>query len=96
MLSDTRSVFQKPALCQGTTLQAAEKPVDRVSKGRFVSGHGFSRAVNAAKSRWPLGPGGMFFGNPDLDHKPFLIDASARTPYSYPVFKKHFSPGPKK
>jgi hypothetical protein len=41
-------------------------------------------------------PWEMFFGNPDLDHKPFLIDASAKTPYSYPVFKKHFSPGPKK
>jgi hypothetical protein len=44
--------------CRGTTLQAAEKLVDRVSMGRFVSGHGFSRAVNATKQRRALAPEG--------------------------------------
>jgi hypothetical protein len=38
------SVFHKPALCQGTTLQAAEKLIEHTSKSRFVSGHDFSRA----------------------------------------------------
>jgi hypothetical protein len=36
--------------------QAAAKLVESVSKGRFVSGHGFSRAESAAKSTGPLGP----------------------------------------
>jgi hypothetical protein len=43
-----------------TTQEAAEELVDAVSKGRFVSGHDFSRAVNAAKSTRPLGPVGIF------------------------------------
>jgi hypothetical protein len=37
-------------LCQGTTSQAAEKLVEAVSKGRFVSGHDFSRAEKGIKS----------------------------------------------
>ena len=40
--------------------QATEKLVDRAKKGRFVSGHDFSRAVNTAKSTRPLGPEGCF------------------------------------
>ena len=39
------------ALYQGTTLEAAEKLVEADSNGRFVSGHDFSRAVNATKNR---------------------------------------------
>jgi c-di-GMP-binding flagellar brake protein YcgR len=38
----------------------AETLVECVSKRRFVSGHDFSRAVNAAKSKGPLGPEGCF------------------------------------
>jgi 16S rRNA (cytosine967-C5)-methyltransferase len=45
-------------LCQGMALQAAEKLVEAISKERFVSGHDFSRAVNAAKSTRALAPGG--------------------------------------
>jgi hypothetical protein len=37
-------------------LQAAEKRVEAVSEGRIVSGHDFSRAVNAAKSTRALAP----------------------------------------
>jgi hypothetical protein len=55
---NSQNVFQEGALCQGTTLQAAEKLVDRVSMGRFVSGHDFSRAVNATKQRRALAPEG--------------------------------------
>ena len=44
----------------GSATQTAEKLVQAVSKGRIVSGHDFSRAVNAAKSTRPLGPGGCF------------------------------------
>ena len=40
----------------------AEKPVECVSKGRFVSGHDFSRAVNATKSTRALAPEGNFPG----------------------------------
>jgi len=55
---NSQNVFQEGALYQGTTLQAAEKLVDRVSMGRFVSGHDFSRAVNATKQRRALAPEG--------------------------------------
>jgi hypothetical protein len=51
-------VFHKSALYQGTTSQAVEKLVEAASKGRFVSGHDFGRAANAAKSRWALAPEG--------------------------------------
>ena len=44
------------ASCQGTTSEAAAKLVEADSKGRFVSGHDFSRAVNAAKTTWALAP----------------------------------------
>jgi hypothetical protein len=43
-------------LCQGTTLRTAEKLVDRISKGSFVSGHDFSRAANLAESQRALAP----------------------------------------
>jgi segregation and condensation protein A len=45
----------EPEIAEATE-QAAEELVERVSKGRFVSGHDFSRAVSAAKSTGPLGP----------------------------------------
>ena len=36
--------------------------MEAVSKGRFVSGHDFSRAVSATKSARPLGPEGSSSG----------------------------------
>jgi hypothetical protein len=41
---DLYSVFQKLALCQGKTLQLAEKFIARTICEGFVSGHDFSRA----------------------------------------------------
>jgi hypothetical protein len=38
---------------QTRALRAAEKLIEGVSKGCFVSGHDFSRAVTAAKSTGP-------------------------------------------
>jgi threonylcarbamoyladenosine tRNA methylthiotransferase MtaB len=46
------------ALHADAALQAAEKFVEADPNGRIVSGHDFSRAVNAAKSTRPLGPEG--------------------------------------
>ena len=40
-----------------------KKLVGRVSKRRLVSGHDFSRAADAAKSTWPLGPEGCLSGD---------------------------------
>jgi hypothetical protein len=42
-------MFQKPALRQGTTSQAAEKLIPAGIRQRFVSGHDFSRAEEGRK-----------------------------------------------
>jgi hypothetical protein len=47
---NSQNVFQEGALYQGTTLQAAEKLVDRVSMGRFVSGHDFTGCGKTRRS----------------------------------------------
>jgi hypothetical protein len=47
---------------QRGALQVAEKFLESVSEGRFVSGRDFSRAVRAAKLMGPLGPEGCFSG----------------------------------
>jgi hypothetical protein len=51
-------------------LQAAEKLVERVSKGCFVSGHDFSRAVCGLKSMRALAPERRLLGVL-IEHKPF-------------------------
>ncbi len=56
------------ALCQGTTSQVAENRVERVPKGSIVSGHDFSRAVNAPKQSRALAPEAQHPAQPLIDH----------------------------
>jgi len=62
----------------GSATQTAEKLVQAVSKGRIVSGHDFSRAVNAAKSTRALAPAGCI--SPSLpDNRSFSAARASAT-----------------
>jgi hypothetical protein len=54
----TKKMDSSPLSCQGTTEEAAEELVEAASEDRSVSGHDFSRAVNAAKPTRALAPEG--------------------------------------
>jgi hypothetical protein len=61
-------VSNKPVLCQGTTLVVPKKgqnnwALQAAEKLSFVTGHDFSRAINAANSMRALAPEGCFSGN---------------------------------
>jgi hypothetical protein len=54
--------FHEAANCVSRmVLTAAEKLVEAVSNGRFVSGHDFSRADRVTKSCWALAPAVLVF-----------------------------------
>src|ERR1039458_1219827 len=78
-----------------TTRQAAEKLVEAVSKGRFVSGHDFSRAVNATKQERALAPEGCI--SPLLpENRSFSAasrDAGSRSVLSHPFRKEREKDG---
>ena len=62
----------------GSATQTAEKLVQAVSNGRIVSGHDFSRAVNAAKSTRALAPEGRI--SPSLpDNRSFSAARASAT-----------------